>query len=439
MNRPDSITSTSTFRAAEELSQCLHRGNFRRAAELLSECPAATRGDIHLAAMAADIVELERLLRESPSLLEARDPRHDVTPLLCVAASRIHACGPDYAERQLRCAMLLIESGAELDVWQSLPPTIDGLDRLRRSALALAIGSAEFIDLAQLLLDAGCSVSDPEAVRCAAGLQDPAFLSLLLDRGADPNAPRALHRAIAAEALDGIDLLIQAGAGVRQLDSHDRTPLHLAVERELPPDVVQALLRAGVDADACDERGHTAYRMCVRQGSQLQARLLEDAGCDTSTGEGDKLFELCSMAQVDRARNHLSTHPELFDAISDPSENLLVETMRHRRHASAFAMLELGFDVDAQPEGEAALHIAAESGDIEGIKMLIQHGADLGLHDAAGRTPLARVVRAAWNRPASIRHLRETVMLLLSEGAQPEAWMPMRSEAPIAELFARAA
>lgn len=63
-------------------------------------------------------------------------------------------------------------------------------------------------------------------------------------------------------------------------------------------------------------------------------------------------------------------------------------------------MLELSFDVDAQPEGEAALHIAAESGDIDGVLMPIQHGATIDLHDTAGRTPLARPSHAPRARGA---------------------------------------
>ncbi len=185
--------------------------------------------------------------------------------------------------------------------------------------------------------DASCSVSDPEAVRCAAGLQDPAFFSLLLDRAANPNAPRALHRAIAAGALDGIDLRLRAGANVLHVDSHERTPLHLAVEPELPPDILRALLDAGVDAEARDEHGRTAYRMCVRLGPTLQGRLLAEASCETTTRPEDELFGPCSMAPVDSARTRLSERPELIDVLSDPAENLLIETVRHKRHASAFA------------------------------------------------------------------------------------------------------
>lgn len=49
------------------------------------------------------------------------------------------------------------------------------------------------------------------------------------------------------------------------------------------------------------------------------------------------------------------------------------------------------------------------------------------------------MVRAAWNRPTSIQRLMNTVVQLLDSGTRAEAWMPMRSEGVIAELFERAA
>ncbi|EEU35638.1 uncharacterized protein NECHADRAFT_28746, partial [Fusarium vanettenii 77-13-4] len=60
-------------------------------------------------------------------------------------------------------------------------------------------------------------------------------------------------------------------------------------------------------------------------------------------------------------------------------------------------------NIDSQSnEGKSALHIAAENGEIEAAKLLIEHGANVNIRDAQGRPPLALAATSGRTRVAEM-------------------------------------
>ena len=73
-------------------------------------------------------------------------------------------------------------------------------------------------------------------------------------------------------------------------------------------------------------------------------------------------------------------------------------------------LLDKGADVGASThDGATALHRAAESGDVDMLKLLLDRGADVNAQRKSGRTPLASAV--VFGHGAAVRYL-------LSKGAK---------------------
>lgn len=90
--------------------------------------------------------------------------------------------------------------------------------------------------------------------------------ALLIEQGADPNAPdhfgnTALHLALAYPAV--VELLLESGAEVNAKNALGNTPLHLAVKDRR---VVETLLDAGASVNARNGLDKTPLHYAMRQG-----------------------------------------------------------------------------------------------------------------------------------------------------------------------------
>jgi len=109
---------------------------------------------------------------------------------------------------------------------------------------------------------------------------------------------------------------------------------------------------------ARSEDGFTALHLAVFAKQPKAARLLLDRGADV---------DALSTGQIARV-------PPLGTAVFVRSRQL------------ARLLLDAGADVNRQGAGGfTALHTAAQSGDVELVKLLLEHGADPGLRASDGR------------------------------------------------------
>ena len=167
------------------------------------------------------------------------------------------------------------------------------------------------------------------------------------------------------------------------------------------------------------------------------ADLLLAAGANPDLDPVDTFFSLCSRGMSDMALALLSTQPELFDRASDPEEHLLIDAIAKNKAEAVSAMLEVGFSVEAQPDGDQPLHIAAKYGREKFLYMLLDAQAPLRAHNFDDRTPLALAVCFSESPPTGGGDYLETVRCLLEAGARPEAWMLNIASPEIAELLGR--
>ena len=184
----------------------------------------------------------------------------------------------------------------------------------------------------------------------------------------------------AAQARDtmAINAFFDAGINPNAQNSDGRTVLIAAAARgEL--DIVNLLLSRGVDVNVKDNRGYTAL------AHALEARYPE----------------------VEEA---LLNRPELNPNVGGLLERpvLLAYVWRDNKKATK-RLLALGADVKLQDkDGDTALHGAAETGNVEIMRLLLDKGADPNAKNKQGGTPLM------W---AAVFGNDAATWLLLSRGA----------------------
>ena len=153
--------------------------------------------------------------------------------------------------------------------------------------------------------------------------------------------------------------------------------------------LIRELVKAGTPSDEADEFGATPldHLMCITPNwSPLAAHLCDDLlqlGADGSKSSNSRYWQI----EVLRASNAVADGvglSELGQAIIQKSEARLSAALRRR---TSIASKQMGHF----PGGTSAVHLA--SGWPQGLKMLIEFGAELGHADRHGDQPLRWAIR----------------------------------------------
>lgn len=229
----------------------------------------------------------------------------------------------------------------------------------------------------------------------------PARLALaraLLDAGADPNDGQALYNnGIGGQDHDDpahLRLLVEYGLGTPQggpwyerLGDRLREPAELlydeleAAAQRNRPTVLRFLVSLGLD-----------LRRPVGRSGRTPARIAAAAGSEDALSVLAEAGVDTEPTPAELALRHvLDNRPaELRDLLSDRPSLLAELRSEHpglcarvaADHAGMLALLvELGFDINDRSVSKTALHHAAEAGDVARLRLLLAHGADPNLVD----------------------------------------------------------
>ena len=272
------------------------------------------------------------------------------------------------------------------------------------------------------------------------------FRECIEERGLEPWSPWILHRAASLTTNPTIvRLLLQAGADPNAPDDDGLSPLHHGAENSNPM-VVSHLLDAGADLNARDNDGYTALHWAAAQsGNGRVVKALLDRGADPLAESNDGRTPLHSALryraepsvvsrmlgagaegyltplQLSTLQGDVTGVNRLLADGADPNE-----TDRYGWGPLHFAvplgglevvsaLLAAGVDVDARTvSGATALHLAAPQATVSVVSALLSAGADPNARqNDGGRTPLHN---AAWYREEG---LLQVITALLDAGADP--------------------
>ncbi|HZV21935.1 MAG TPA: ankyrin repeat domain-containing protein [Hyphomicrobiales bacterium] len=401
---------------ADEFVCSVCSDNFQRAKALWEGNPAIAGASPYVALVTGDFGRVEKWLATNTTTTQRKGGPNDWEPLVYVCFSRWARIAPEAAGGLVKTAKLLLSQGADPNgyhinkFWPDSPlPCLYG-----------ASAATNQIELTQLLLQAGADPNDGESLFHCIDHKDRACFRLLLDYVSPAALPPVLKHMLDYEDLEGVKLLLNAGADPNQADEKGESALHCAVWRGRSPEIVTALLDAGAKIDAARADGRTAFELAVCTGQQETANLLRKRGADTSLTQADRLIgSVISLGHKQR-KTFLSQHPELRDTLGSDGERMVPDLAANHMTSAVAALLDAGLPIDAKGsmDGATALHAACLNGYADLVDLLLERGASLTAEDDRYQgTPVGWFAQGARNGHCKDGDYAETARLLIKAGA----------------------
>ncbi len=329
--------------------------------------------------------------------------------------------------------------------------------------------------LTLLLLTCHVALGDDLLINAARSADHATLRSLLDQRDINLDASRgdgstALSWAAYGDDETAVDLLIRAGADVNvATDFHNVTPLSLACANGNSR-IVGKLLAAGADPNIAKRSGETPLMTCANTGAEKAVEALLKRGADVNAREGKDDQTALMWAAAEKhpnvvralvknganvaARSRVVSQPEPYVVDISLDQGIwgsnYPDTTRWQEQAGGFTalyfaaqqgdiesarvLLEAEAAVNApHVEWGSALNITIASGHEDFALFLLEQGADPNISDAWGVSPLhyalykGLLILNRW-APTDTEHLgwgRENmpglVTALLDRGAEPDA------------------
>ena len=336
----------------------------------------------------------------------------------------------------------------------------------------LGVGLFISLNSAVQAQDLGVDINDEllNAVR----IGDISNARTLLNNKADVNASRndkttAIAWAVYNNNEDMVDLLLRYGSDgpdVSAANENGVAPLHLACNNNNAA-IIAKLLRAGADPNASKWTGETPLMTCANTGSKQGVEDLLAHGADVNARENNKDQTALMWAAAEghaeivkdlidrgaelnpRSRTVMEPEPYLIKTESTMGQNFPTTT-RFRKYTGNFTpllfaaqsgnvdtiryLLDAGADInESSDEDGSPLVIAAASGHEELALYLLERGADPNITNAWGLGPLHYTVHEGilnmsnWipTRTDDLgwihKPMHRLMKALLAKGANPDA------------------
>jgi ankyrin repeat protein len=414
-----------------------HRGT----ADLLKSLGAHYDMRLHEAAKHGDSASVERLLKNSPALLETRDPK-GYTPLL-LASQECHlevvrlllrrGANPNYWAGKRYTALYLAAGSLKKDAPLVVKALLDGhakIDARDYDCDTPILNAAQRgrIETVNFLVVRGASVNDrggewhtPLTHAIMAGRSD--MVEFLIKNKAEVNGEDVYHETpviygVRSGNVTVIRLLLTAGASPKAQFRDGGLLLHYAV-RSGSPEMVRALCIGGAPLNTRDSEGKTALCLGIEGRNLAIVRFLVERKADVNTldsggkspfdyaGEKNKIeiieilksagarpcagiFEAAACGDTVKIASLIEQYPPIV-RVKDGQTGCtpLIYSARARKREAMMLLMAGDADVGAKDQkGASVLHLAAKAGFDDVMNDLIGKGADVSAKDCNGNTPL---------------------------------------------------
>lgn len=414
-----------------------------KAARMLAETPELARHGFATALVLGDTARVREEIERDPAAATRTDSLTGWTALHAVCASKWPKLDPARTSGLVETARLLLDAGADPNARVGPDGRSAGSSALRCAAAAASSG-VQNADLITLLISRGATVGDDELYLAAFGPGDHACLRALLAGvpRAAAAAEKALSAPISTRDVEGVRLLLDAGADPRRFADDDGRPaacVYAAVRADCPAELIELLIDHGADPEQPGPDGHTPAWLATIRGRDDLAGLLGEPGSDTARFTGS-----CVRGDRAAATAMAAAEPGLITRLEEGERAALVHASGAGKAAAVELMLDLGFPPSVRDEeGATPLHAAAYAGSAGVARLLIDRGADLeALDDTWHSPPLGWAVVGSAHRPATSpeQDWAGTARVLIEAGASTEAISldpedPTPPSAEVAELL----
>ena len=262
-------------------------------------------------------------------------------------------------------------------------------------ALAVAIMyiAAKFgrVSSVELLLTSGADPVRPwgktgfTPLHVAAQEGDVENVRLLLRAGVDPDVRNKLKQTALWQVswqrhqrvVEIANVLIDAGANVDAADTDGWTPLHMAVRHDNRA-LLESLIRRGANVGARTNRGNTALSLAIIEERHEALRVMMKAGANVNVSNGSDYAPLQTavwrgeVALVDM----LLKHGADANAAVNPVDLPLYLAIQRGHTEIARVLLNAGAKWDVEADGWTAIQRAAREGNVAMVQELIYRGAN---------------------------------------------------------------
>lgn len=341
-------------------------------------------------------VNARESVRGQTALMWAADQRHaDVVRALVEAGADVHARSATWRQLENTAGNTNPTGDFEMEHGGSTP--------------LLFAARQGHVDSARALLDAGANVNDTaaagtSALVIAAHSDHGAMATLLLSRGADPNAAGAGYTALHAAVLRGnrelVAALLDKGADPNAVITHGSPVRRLGADHSIRHQMI----------------GGNALWLAARLGHLDIARALRARGASVTTVAADHINSLKAAMGLVRGRG-LTENREgrygapLRDHAEEESATLEIARM----------LIDGGVDVNApDSQGETPIFDAARQRFDRVVAYLASRGADVNVRNKRSQTPLTVLLTEVPEAPpdSPMLNRQSTIALLRTLGAR---------------------